>query len=117
MQSRSVSVSSNSSSATRTLQITRNDDGTQTWSTVASGGLFIGADSGAWRYNPSTAILVFLPDSDGDSDVDPIMAFLNVSSDFMSTFCTRTYQGDGSLLGAGLVVRDDISWTIGEGCV
>jgi hypothetical protein len=39
----------------------------------------------------------------------------------MATFCVKTYSGDGGILAfdddASLIIREAVTWKIGEGCI
>jgi hypothetical protein len=113
MQSRNATIVSKRSKLSGFLRIVKDDDGSQTWSKTG-GSLDLGASSGTWWYNPNGSYLVFY-----SAGGDPVMMLLQVPSNFLDGFCSTTYTGEGDLLLAGSDVtsKEQITWTIGEGCI
>src|SRR5262249_38072405 len=98
MKSATASVRSNSSRKRCTIRIVQEDEGDRTWSMIDAsepGHLEIGGTSGSWTYRGKGHWL-FLQDADNL----PLMAFQDVPSHFLESFCVAILQGEGDLIDA-----------------
>jgi hypothetical protein len=82
------------------------------WRRQRPGRLTLRANSGDWVYRAQNQDILFM-DEDGDRNAW-VMVFGQVPADFLSIFCTDSYDGEGALRTRDL---DEILWTIyPQGC-